>query len=104
MVLVESFKVNSPNVKYEKEEILSEYIYRNTAASINNDQVVISPVEKKYTFKTNTKVPKLGYIGFFYSDLILYAVLCLLVWVETMEPLSSQVALLTESKLIFISE
>lgn len=60
MVLVDSFKVNSPNVKYDKDTITTDYYYKNATASVDNDQVVVTPVEQKYTFKTETKVPKLG--------------------------------------------
>lgn len=60
MVLTETFKVNSPNVRYEENSIISEYTYNTTEAKINNDEVVITPHQVKYTFKTETKVPKLG--------------------------------------------
>jgi len=60
-MLANSFQVNSPNVHYEDSSIVADYVYRNTEASISNDNnVVITPKETKYTFKTETKVPKLG--------------------------------------------
>jgi myo-inositol-1-phosphate synthase len=60
MVLVDSFKVNSPNVKYEPNQIVTDYTYRTTKAAVNNDQVTITPSETKYVFKTDTRVPKMG--------------------------------------------
>lgn len=60
MVLVDSFKVNSPSVKYEQNQIVSDYTYRTTKATVNNDQVTITPTETKYVFKTDTRVPKMG--------------------------------------------
>jgi myo-inositol-1-phosphate synthase len=60
-MLVDSFKVNSPEVQYKDDCIIANYTYRNTEASVDkNDQVTITPKETKYVFKTNTKVPKLG--------------------------------------------
>lgn len=59
-MLTDSFKVNSPNVKYEENCIISEYTYRNSEAKIVNDQVTITPKETKYVLKTVTKVPKTG--------------------------------------------
>eukprot|EP01027_Heterolobosea_sp_BB2_P006163 GEZU01009352.1.p1 GENE.GEZU01009352.1~~GEZU01009352.1.p1 ORF type:complete len:512 (+),score=240.80 GEZU01009352.1:245-1780(+) len=56
-----SFKVNSPFVKYTEQEIISEYKYQTTETDIDaNGNITVTPVEKKYTFKTQTKVPKLG--------------------------------------------
>lgn len=59
-MLTESFKVNSPDVEYKEDCILSHYTYRNTEAKIENDNVVVTPKETKYLFKTETKVPKMG--------------------------------------------
>jgi len=54
--------VNSPHVHYEDTTIVADYVYRSTEASISNsnEKVVITPKETKYTFKTETKVPRLG--------------------------------------------
>jgi len=60
MPLFESFKVNSPHVTYNKDHIVSDYVYRNSEASIVDDKVTITPKETNYTFKTQTVVPKLG--------------------------------------------
>jgi myo-inositol-1-phosphate synthase len=59
-MLASSFQVNSPNVRYEDSTIVADYVYRNTEAAISSDKVVITPKETKYTFKTETKVPRLG--------------------------------------------
>lgn len=53
-------KINSPNVRYTDEFIESEYVYRNTAVDRMDDIVVATPTQKKYNFRTETKVPKLG--------------------------------------------
>jgi myo-inositol-1-phosphate synthase len=60
MVLADNFKVNSPNVQYKEDCILSNYVYRNTEARVENETVVVTPKEINYVFKTETKVPKLG--------------------------------------------
>jgi len=60
-MLTNNFTVNSPNVHYEESCIVADYVYRSTEASIStNDKVVITPKETKYTFKTETKAPRLG--------------------------------------------
>lgn len=59
-MLAESYRVNSPNVKYGENEIISEYLYPKNTARIENGVVTVTPVEKKVTFKTDTRVPKLG--------------------------------------------
>jgi myo-inositol-1-phosphate synthase len=61
-MLATSFKVNSPNVRYEDNAIFSDYIYRNTEALVNpvNDEVVVTPKETRYIFKTDLHVPRLG--------------------------------------------
>jgi len=55
-----SFRVNSPNVQYTEEHIISNYEYKNTKTKFENGELVVEPVETNYTFKTETKVPKLG--------------------------------------------
>jgi len=59
--LTNSFKVNSPHVRYEKDFVESDYIYRTTEATVQPDgSAVLTPTEVKYTFRVNTKVPKMG--------------------------------------------
>eukprot|EP00123_Amoebidium_parasiticum_P001135 comp12169_c0_seq1/m.6927 comp12169_c0_seq1/g.6927 ORF comp12169_c0_seq1/g.6927 comp12169_c0_seq1/m.6927 type:complete len:510 (-) comp12169_c0_seq1:133-1662(-) len=53
--------VNSPNVVYTEEEIISQYDYQTTR--IEKDAtggLKATPVSTKYTFKTNRHVPKFG--------------------------------------------
>lgn len=52
--------VNSENVKYTEDAIISEYVYDKTVVTEENDRVVVKPVSEKYTFKTDRKVPKTG--------------------------------------------
>jgi len=59
-MLLNSFKIESKDVEYKEDSIISEYTYRNTEAKVTDDKVVIVPKETHYTFKTETKVPKLG--------------------------------------------
>jgi len=59
-MLTNNFKVHSPNVHYDEKSIISDYVYRNTEAKIENNDVIVFPKETKYQFKTETKVPKLG--------------------------------------------
>ncbi len=60
-MLTDSFIVQSPSVKYGDGFIQTDYVYRNTEAIIGpNSKVTIVPKETKYTFKTETKVPRVG--------------------------------------------
>lgn len=63
-MFIESFKVESPNVKYTENEIQSVYNYETTELVHENKngtyQWVVKPKTVKYEFKTDTHVPKLG--------------------------------------------
>ncbi|KAL4367571.1 hypothetical protein GQ457_05G014980 [Hibiscus cannabinus] len=65
-MFIESFKVESPNVKYKNNEIQSVYNYETTELVHENRngtyQWVVKPKTVKYEFKTDTHVPKLGVI------------------------------------------
>lgn len=58
-------KVNSPNVKYTEDSIISNYKYETTETHLKqhdgNRILTVTPKVTNYTFKTSTKVPKLGY-------------------------------------------
>jgi myo-inositol-1-phosphate synthase len=62
-MLVNNFKVNSPDVLYAEDgsEIVSRYTYRTTKVDIGQDgSVEVKPIEHKMLFKTQRRVPKLG--------------------------------------------
>ncbi|KAL6641126.1 hypothetical protein ACP70R_019307 [Stipagrostis hirtigluma subsp. patula] len=63
-MFVESFRVESPRVRYGDGEIESEYRYDTTEvvppASSGAGGWVVRPKSVTYNFKTSTKVPKLG--------------------------------------------
>lgn len=55
------FKVNSPNVQYTDEHILSKYTYYNTLVTKQSDgSLVAEPTETSYEFKTERAVPRVG--------------------------------------------
>jgi len=59
--LTSNFVVNAPHVRYGKDVIESDYVYRTTTAKIQPDgSAVLTPSETQYTFKVSTKVPKMG--------------------------------------------
>lgn len=62
-MFIESFKVESPNVKYTDHEIQSVYSYENTELVHENKngtyQWLVKPKTVQYEFKTDTHVPKL---------------------------------------------
>ncbi|RYP45231.1 hypothetical protein DL768_008394 [Monosporascus sp. mg162] len=56
------FVVDSPNVTYTDDEILSRYTYRTTVVSKDaaSGKYVATPKETAYDFKTDRKVPRVG--------------------------------------------
>lgn len=60
-MLVDAFKVESPNVQYGADSITSTYRYESTEVERTPEgQWVVAPRATEYTFKTDTRVPKLG--------------------------------------------
>lgn len=55
-----SLIINNPNVKVENDVIVSNYTYHTTEVVQENGKIQVTPVEKKYVFKTKKSVPKLG--------------------------------------------
>lgn len=55
-----TLRVNSPDVKYTDETIVADYTYRTTTTKVEGGDVVVEPVEVKYKFRTERKVPRLG--------------------------------------------
>jgi hypothetical protein len=64
-MFIESFRVESPNVRYGPSEIESEYRYDTTElvheAKDGASRWVVRPKSVKYNFRTSTAIPKLGY-------------------------------------------
>lgn len=59
-MLVENFRVNSPNVVYSEDAVESRYVYQHTEVEQKDGQWTITPKESEFHFKTDTRVPKLG--------------------------------------------
>jgi len=57
---VDKFQVVSPNVTYTDDEIVSQYDYQTTDVSVDKGMATVKPVSRKFTFKTDRRVPKLG--------------------------------------------
>jgi myo-inositol-1-phosphate synthase len=59
--MYQSYSVNSPNVEYSDDAIVSHYTYTNTKAVVGEDgNVTVTPTEEKFMFRTERKVPKFG--------------------------------------------
>ena len=58
--LVHNFKVNSANVQYGNNEVIADYVYNRNEITMEGQVATVKPSAYKYTFKTNTKVPKMG--------------------------------------------
>lgn len=62
-LLVDQFKVNSPNVEYTEDHIVSKYAYQTneiTRPSPGETSWTLTPTSKDYEFRVERKVPKLG--------------------------------------------
>lgn len=59
-MLVENFKVQSPNVVYGEDYITSTYDYQTTRLEPSDGQWTCVPTTTKYEFRVGAKVPKLG--------------------------------------------
>lgn len=80
-MFIESFKVESPNVKYTESEIQSVYNYETTELVHEKRdgtyQWIVKPKSVKYDFKTDIRVPKLGYLFFFTTTIfVVYIYIC----------------------------
>jgi len=60
MVLLDSFKVDSPHVQYGEDHIISDYTYSSTQVSMEDGKARLIPKHVQYKFKTDTRVPKMG--------------------------------------------
>mmetsp|Transcript_8128 Transcript_8128/g.20185 ORF Transcript_8128/g.20185 Transcript_8128/m.20185 type:complete len:517 (-) Transcript_8128:180-1730(-) len=54
------FEVESPDVTYTDDEIISKYVYERTEVTSEGGKVRVKPVRESFTFKTGRKVPKVG--------------------------------------------
>ena len=57
---METFTVQSPNVRYTKDFIESKYNYETTKVVPKKCGYEVRPVETEYTFRTERQVPKVG--------------------------------------------
>jgi myo-inositol-1-phosphate synthase len=48
------------HIKQENEFLIANYNYNNSTVTKQDNKLIITPKSTQYTFKTNTKVPKLG--------------------------------------------
>jgi myo-inositol-1-phosphate synthase len=53
----------SDNIAYTDDHILSKYVYENAHVSKIHGKLVVTPTKTQYEFKTNTRVPKVGYMS-----------------------------------------
>jgi len=59
-MLIDNFKVDSPNVHYGENVIVSDYTYSTTEVRVENGSAKAIPKNIQYQFKTDTRVPKMG--------------------------------------------
>lgn len=60
-MLVDNFKIESPNVSHGQDDITSSYSYQTTSLERSADgSWTVRPKTTPVEFKTDTRVPKLG--------------------------------------------
>ena len=60
-VMANTIIVQSPNITYNKDEIISKYLYQTTSvAESSSGAIIVNPIDMECSFKTNTRLPKLG--------------------------------------------
>merc|ERR1712137_829748 len=60
MVFGNTLVVESPNVTYTDDSIVSDYSYQRAVTRVEDDKIVATPISTSYSFKTDRKVPRLG--------------------------------------------
>lgn len=55
-----NLKIRSPNVRYTPDFIESQFLYEHVNCSVKNGDLVATPVQTPISFRTNSKLPKLG--------------------------------------------
>jgi len=56
-------RVASDNIAYNDDHILSKYTYENAIVSKEGRNLLVKPTKTLYEFKTETTVPRVGYIS-----------------------------------------
>lgn len=62
MPLLKKFEITSPHVKQTEKEIVADFQYSYTAVDNSGATPKFVPTTKTYTLKTETTVPKMGYV------------------------------------------
>ena len=62
MPLINKFEISAPHVKKTETEIVSDFQYAYTTVDNSGATPKFVPSTKTYTLKTQTVVPKLGYV------------------------------------------
>ncbi|XP_002160790.2 inositol-3-phosphate synthase 1-A [Hydra vulgaris] len=52
--------INSDNIEYTSESIISKYVYQTTSVNVDKSRISVKPVDFDVTFKTKRNVSKLG--------------------------------------------
>lgn len=62
MPLIQKFEINAPHVQKTDTEIVTDFQYAFTQVDNSGPTPKFVPTNKTYTLKTQTTVPKLGYV------------------------------------------
>ena len=55
-------QVDSDTISYNGDHILSKYVYENARVAKVDGKLIVKPTKTQYEFKTNTVVPKVGFV------------------------------------------
>jgi len=58
--LKQNFEIQSKDIEYSDDYIYSNYLYQTCKVHSSKEKVVVEPIKRSYTFRTNRKVPKTG--------------------------------------------
>jgi len=56
----QSFEIQSKDVEFKEDYIYANYLYETCKVNNSKGKIIVEPVKRNYTFRTNRKVPKTG--------------------------------------------
>lgn len=61
-MLLTNYKISNDKITYDGDYRLTEIVRQSTQVFLENNEQIIRPVEQRIAFKTDTRVPKLGFM------------------------------------------
>ena len=61
-------QVSSDKITYNDDHILSKYLYENAIVTKEAGKLLVKPTETQFEFKTETTLPRVGYLNLIYES------------------------------------